>query len=156
MLFDVNGFKADEDVFGHPAGDAQLARLAGALKVAMVGRPAAYRLGGDEFCVRAAHGDGFSITASYRAILLPEESADSKEAMRLVDQRMYAQRSSGRRCADRQSKDVLLRTLYERNPDPGRPLRRRRRACRRGRGEAGPDHSGAPPAPPGRGAARHR
>jgi diguanylate cyclase (GGDEF)-like protein len=136
MLFDLNGFKAYNDNFGHPAGDALLARLGAALEAAVRGRGSAYRLGGDEFCVLAAvgqdgtdptiaaaeaalteHGDGFSITASYGAIVLPTESQDASEALRLVDQRMYAQKTSGRRSADRQSKDVLLRALYERNPE---------------------------------------
>jgi diguanylate cyclase (GGDEF)-like protein len=136
MLFDLNGFKAYNDTFGHPAGDSLLARLGAALRDAMQHRGSAYRLGGDEFCILAPvgqdgtdptvaaaeaalteHGDGFSITASYGAIVLPEESRDAAEAMRLVDQRMYAQKASGRRTADRQSKDVLLRALYERNPD---------------------------------------
>jgi diguanylate cyclase (GGDEF)-like protein len=138
MLFDLNGFKAYNDTFGHPAGDALLARLGAALQAAMRGRGSAYRLGGDEFCILATvgpdgpdptiaaaeaalteHGDGFSITASYGAIVLPQEhpDADASEAMRVVDQRMYAQKTSGRRSADRQSKDVLLRALYERNPE---------------------------------------
>ena len=39
------------------------------------------------------------------------------EAMRLVDQRMYAQKTSARRSPDRQSRDVLLRALQERNPE---------------------------------------
>jgi diguanylate cyclase (GGDEF)-like protein len=136
MLFDLNGFKAYNDNFGHPAGDALLARLGAALQAAMRGRGGAYRLGGDEFCILAAvgpdgteptvaaaeaalteHGDGFSITASYGAVVLPTDSRDPSEALRLVDQRMYANKTSGRRSADRQSKDVLLRALYERNPD---------------------------------------
>ena len=137
MLFDLNGFKAYNDTFGHPAGDALLIRLAKALDTAMTelgGR--AYRLGGDEFCILVSvpgdgagsvvaaasqalteHGGGFHITASYGAILLPEESQDVTEAMQLVDQRMYAQKTSGRRSPDRQSRDVLLRALQERNPD---------------------------------------
>jgi len=134
MLFDLNGFKAYNDTFGHPAGDALLARLGAALAAAMRLRGGAYRLGGDEFCVLATVGDdgidptiaaaeaaltehGVATTASYGAIVLPEESRDPAEAMRLVDQRMYAQKVSGRRSADRQSKDVLLRALYERNPE---------------------------------------
>ena len=135
VLFDLNGFKAYNDTFGHPAGDALLARLGAALAAAMHGRGGAYRLGGDEFCVLATvgqdgveptvaaaeaalteHGDGFSITASYGVVVLPQESEDAGEAMRLVDQRMYGQKASGRRSADRQSRDVLLRALYERNP----------------------------------------
>jgi diguanylate cyclase (GGDEF)-like protein len=137
MLFDLNGFKAYNDTFGHPAGDALLIRLAGALDQAMTDLGgSAYRLGGDEFCVLARveegrsspvvaaasqalteHGGGFHITASYGAILLPEESQDVVEAMQLVDQRMYAQKTSGRRSPDRQSRDVLLRALQERNPE---------------------------------------
>jgi diguanylate cyclase (GGDEF)-like protein len=137
LLFDLNGFKAYNDTFGHPAGDALLIRLANALKAAMAERGGcAYRLGGDEFCVLARvedgrsapvvaaasqalteHGGGFHITASYGAILLPEESQDVIEAMQLVDQRMYAQKTSRRRSPDRQSRDVLLRALQERNPE---------------------------------------
>jgi diguanylate cyclase (GGDEF)-like protein len=136
MLFDLDGFKAYNDTFGHPAGDSLLARLGAALQTAMRGRGHAYRLGGDEFCILAPvgadgtdptiaaaaaalteHGDGFSVTASYGAVLLPTDSRDAGEAMRMVDQRMYAQKTSGRRSADRQSKDVLLRALYERNPE---------------------------------------
>ncbi|HEX3214368.1 MAG TPA: diguanylate cyclase, partial [Actinomycetota bacterium] len=137
MLFDLNGFKGYNDSFGHPAGDALLIRLAKALEQAMTDHGGcAYRLGGDEFCVLASvdpdnttpivaaasqalseHGGGFSITASYGAILLPQESQDVTEAMRLVDQRMYAQKTSARRSPDRQSRDVLLRALAERNPE---------------------------------------
>jgi diguanylate cyclase (GGDEF)-like protein len=137
MLFDLNGFKAYNDSFGHPAGDALLIRLAKALEQTMTDHGgSAYRLGGDEFCVLASvepdnttpivaaasqalseHGGGFSITASYGAILLPQESQDVTEAMRLVDQRMYAQKTSARRSPDRQSRDVLLRALAERNPE---------------------------------------
>jgi diguanylate cyclase (GGDEF)-like protein len=137
MLFDLNGFKGYNDSFGHPAGDALLIRLAKALEQAMTGHGGcAYRLGGDEFCVLASvdpdattpivaaaaqalseHGGGFSISASYGSILLPQESQDVVEAMRLVDQRMYAQKTSARRSPDRQSRDVLLRALAERNPE---------------------------------------
>jgi two-component system, cell cycle response regulator len=37
--------------------------------------------------------------------------------MRLVDQRMYAQKTGSRRSVDRQTRDVLLRALQERNPE---------------------------------------
>jgi diguanylate cyclase (GGDEF)-like protein len=137
LLFDLNGFKAYNDTFGHPAGDALLIRLATALERAMTEQHAsAYRLGGDEFCVLAAvdpdattpivaaastvlseHGAGFSITASYGAILLPQESQEAAEAMHLVDQRMYAQKTSARRSPERQTRDVLLRVVQERNPE---------------------------------------
>ena len=96
-------------------------------------------MGGDEFCAlfaarrasratplvarrRAAlseHGEGFSIGCSYGAIALPGEAADAAEALRIADQRMYAQKHAGRMSAGRQSKDVLLRALAERDPDLG-------------------------------------
>ena len=137
MLFDLNGFKGYNDTFGHPAGDALLIRLASALQTAMTDHGGtAYRLGGDEFCILVSvdpdattpivaaaaealsdRGPGFLITTSYGAILLPQESQDVPEAMRLVDQRMYAQKTSGRRSTDRQTRDVLLRALQERNPE---------------------------------------
>jgi diguanylate cyclase (GGDEF)-like protein len=136
MLFDLNGFKTYNDRFGHSAGDDLLSRLGRALAGAVASRGSAYRLGGDEFCVLAPigqdgvepvtaaaatalseHGSGFRIDASYGAILLPSETQDVAEALRLVDQRMYAQKRSGQRSADRQSQDVLLHALHERNPD---------------------------------------
>jgi diguanylate cyclase (GGDEF)-like protein len=136
LMFDLNGFKDYNDTYGHSAGDALLARLGQALRAAVAGRGQAYRLGGDEFCVLAPigsdgseptiaaasaalaeRGDGFAIDASYGAVLLPIESCDAAEAMHIVDQRMYAQKTSGRRSADRQTKDVLLTALCERHPE---------------------------------------
>ncbi|MGZ4613202.1 MAG: HD domain-containing phosphohydrolase [Kineosporiaceae bacterium] len=136
MLFDLNGFKSYNDAYGHTAGDDLLTRLGRTLDAAVASRGRAYRLGGDEFCVLATvdhdgvdptvaaataalteHGSGFTIDASYGFILLPSETQDASEALRLVDQRMYAQKGGSRRSADRQSKDVLLHALYERNPD---------------------------------------
>jgi HD-GYP domain-containing protein (c-di-GMP phosphodiesterase class II) len=95
-------------------------------------------MGGDEFCVliepgaddpeqlvRSAaaalseSGEGFTIGCSYGSILLPDEASDPAEALRIADQRMYAQKHAGRMSAGRQSKDVLLRALTERNPDLG-------------------------------------
>ena len=51
VLYDLNGFKSYNDTFGHLPGDALLRRLAAKLAEATVDWGAAYRLGGDEFCV---------------------------------------------------------------------------------------------------------
>jgi diguanylate cyclase (GGDEF)-like protein len=134
LLFDLDGFKNYNDSFGHLAGDALLARLGQALAAAVRGQGRAYRLGGDEFCVLAGqtdrarlelaataalseHGDGFAVTASYGTVAIPEEASSAGEALRLADQRMYAQKSSVRVSAGRQSSDVLMRVLMERHPD---------------------------------------
>ena len=58
VVFDLDGFKAYNDSFGHSAGDALLARVAGRLGAAVDGEGRAYRLGGDEFCVLAGVENG--------------------------------------------------------------------------------------------------
>ena len=139
LLSDLDGFKAYNDTFGHPAGDALLDRLGHQLAAAVEPYGSAYRMGGDEFCVLAGssrlgtealaltataalseHGEGFSITASCGSVLLPTEAQDAAEALRTADQRMYARKSlDSRASAGRQSTDVLLRVLSERSPDLG-------------------------------------
>jgi diguanylate cyclase (GGDEF)-like protein len=136
MIFDLNGFKGYNDTYGHPAGDALLARLGHALVHAVGPAARAYRLGGDEFCVLGAgaaraqleaaataalseQGEGFSVTAACGLVVIPDEASDASEAMRLADQRMYARKLGSRPGPDRQSKDVLVRVLAERHPDLG-------------------------------------
>ncbi len=48
---DLDRFKEVNDLFGHPAGDALLKRVADALQSVVEGRGRAARLGGDEFAV---------------------------------------------------------------------------------------------------------
>jgi diguanylate cyclase (GGDEF)-like protein len=136
MLCDLNGFKAYNDTFGHPAGDALLARLGAALAREIGDKGRAYRIGGDEFCVLARpgpdgidgiiqlatralseQGEGFSITTSQGAILLPAEASSATEAMRAVDLRMYENKNSSRIPADAQTINALLRTIHERDPE---------------------------------------
>ncbi len=81
----------------------------------------------------AADGDGFSITASYGCVELPEEATDAAEAMRLADQRMYANKNSHRASAEQQSVGRPADGARRAEPGPRRPRQRRRRA-RRGRG----------------------
>jgi diguanylate cyclase (GGDEF)-like protein len=133
-LFDLDGFKAYNDTFGHPAGDALLARLARRLATTLQGLGTAYRLGGDEFCILAGagsdagdaiirlaaaalteHGEAFVIECSYGRALLPTDAATAEDALRFADRQMYAQKAIGRASASRQSSDVLLRVLAERS-----------------------------------------
>jgi two-component system, cell cycle response regulator len=140
-LFDLDGFKAYNDSFGHPAGDSLLAELAERLQIAVAPDGSAYRLGGDEFCVVAprthhvrdpiatasaalcAHGDGFTIGSSCGVVFLPQEADDPGAALRLTDRRMYAAKSRRPRSAERQMRNVLLRVLREREPELDRHLR---------------------------------
>jgi two-component system cell cycle response regulator len=136
VLFDLDGFKGYNDSYGHPAGDALLTRLGHRLGAAVREDGVAYRLGGDEFCVlispgsighepvmaaaaMALHerGEGFEITSSFGSVVLPGEAGDAAEALLVADRRMYAQKTDGRASAARQSRDVLISTLREREPD---------------------------------------
>jgi diguanylate cyclase (GGDEF)-like protein len=138
VLFDLNGFKGYNDVFGHPAGDALLARLGARLGAAVGPDARAYRMGGDEFCVLAPIdegnplatldrgrralgelGDGFEISAAHGCVLVPEEANDAGTALGIADRRMYAEKATARRSADEQSRDVLLKALEEHHPDLG-------------------------------------
>jgi diguanylate cyclase (GGDEF)-like protein len=141
VMFDLDGFKHYNDNFGHPAGDALLQRLGNSLSAQLAGTGMAYRMGGDEFCalidppneqdgvdVAAAaqalseRGEGFAIGCSFGSVRLPQEAKDSEAALQIADQRMYAQKRRGRASASRQSRDVLLRALTERNPELGTHL----------------------------------
>jgi diguanylate cyclase (GGDEF)-like protein len=139
QLFDLDGFKTYNDTFGHPAGDSLLTRMAQRLKTGLEGSATAYRMGGDEFCVLSLlecddhdaiihtaidalteHGEGFHVTASYGSVKLPVEASTATEALREADRRMYARKSlDSRSSAGRQSADVLLSILSERNQDLG-------------------------------------
>jgi two-component system, cell cycle response regulator len=135
-LFDLDGFKEYNDTFGHIAGDGLLARLGQRLADAVRGHGRAYRLGGDEFCVLlepdvagvepvmaaclsalTERGEGFEVTASHGSVLAPEEVSDATEALQVADRRMYARKGGRRMSPGRQSRDVLLRMLSEREPD---------------------------------------
>ena len=134
LLFDLNGFKNYNDSFGHPAGDALLARLGARLADAVAGDGRAYRMGGDEFCVLVSNtaeavaaacsalsesGDGFDITAAHGGVAIPSEARESGAALRLADQRMYRDKRSGRVPAGEQAMHALLRVMEARNPDLG-------------------------------------
>jgi len=128
-LFDLDGFKGYNDTFGHPAGDALLARLGDNLAAVLGDHAVGYRMGGDEFCLLgdaddpelierarealSSSGEGFAIRCSYGAVTLPDETADPAQALRLADQRMYANKGGGRRSSDEIVHQVLLSVAAE-------------------------------------------
>jgi diguanylate cyclase (GGDEF)-like protein len=133
VIYDLDGFKLYNDSFGHPAGDALLTRLAGALATVVEPYGTCYRLGGDEFCVLAdvdaehqaafleetaaalsESGVGFEVTSSFGAVHLPREASASTDALRLADQRLYAQKRE--RAGRHEPHEMLLQALFERSP----------------------------------------
>jgi two-component system, cell cycle response regulator len=136
LLFDLNGFKAYNDRFGHPLGDALLVRLGRELQAAVEPSGNAYRLGGDEFCVigegnegelettaSAAgqalleRGKGFLVSASCGIAIVPRDAPDASLAVQLADERLYAQKQGSRRTSvNYESGADLLRAFEERDP----------------------------------------
>jgi diguanylate cyclase (GGDEF)-like protein len=136
MVFDLDGFKAYNDTFGHVAGDALLARMGRRLAQVIAPQGTAYRLGGDEFCVimpaqaeeisaavasagSALREDGerFSIGASGGAVLLPHEASSPDYALQLADERMYLRKQQRLPLAAReQTRDVLVRIMQAKQP----------------------------------------
>jgi two-component system cell cycle response regulator len=132
VFFDLNGFKRYNDSFGHAAGDALLARIGGALSLAVREYGCAYRLGGDEFCVllhgrRAAddrvvaaacralveRGSAFTIGAAAGIAVVPDDAPTASAALQLADERMYADKA---RSSRGQARDVLMQVVNERTP----------------------------------------
>ena len=143
VVFDLDGFKAYNDRFGHLAGDTMLAHLGQRLQASIADVGSAYRPGGDEFCVvldldpangetriaaaltaLAADGEGFSVRASYGAVAIPSEAPTPAQAVRLADDRMYAHKRGHRSSAGAQTHEALLGLLRERHPELHEHLRR--------------------------------
>jgi two-component system cell cycle response regulator len=137
-ILDLDGFKAYNDAFGHPAGDALLVRLGHQLAGAVGEGGRAYRMGGDEFAMLipgdaagatdaveagvaalSEQGEGFNVTCSSGSAELPTEAANRGNALQLADQRMYGQKDSRRPSAGGEVEAVLIRVINQRAPELG-------------------------------------
>ncbi len=135
-FLDLDGFKAYNDAFGHPAGDALLVRLGHQLADAVGDRGHAYRMGGDEFAMLlpgdatsagaavaagavalSERGEGFKISCSCGSAEVPSDATNASSALQLADQRMYADKDSRRPTTGGEVEAVLLRILNQRAPD---------------------------------------
>ncbi len=134
IIYDLDGFKGYNDTFGHLAGDALLVRFARRLMATVTDVGRTYRMGGDEFCcvarlereqidwqlARGTHalreaGEAFEIGCSAGSVVIPDEADSADAALQLADQRMYEHKNSGAMAPSRQSADVLLEVLRERD-----------------------------------------
>jgi diguanylate cyclase (GGDEF)-like protein len=118
MMIDLDGFKALNDRFGHPAGDDLLRDVGAAIARAIRDQDTAARLGGDEFCVLAPETDlagtqqlcervlaaVASVTAGIEALgasagiaLFPGDGAQAMFLLEAADQQLLeAKRRRGR------------------------------------------------------------
>ena len=128
VLLDLDGFKTYNDLYGHPAGDALLARLGRRFAEAVGPAGAAYRMGGDEFCALlpadargsefvarrlgqalSESGERWTIRASGGHALAPLEAASGTDLLRIADSRMYAVKERRLPASNRVLSDVLDR-----------------------------------------------
>ena len=133
-MFDLDGFKSYNDMFGHAAGDELLTGLADRLAAAVASRATAYRLGGDEFCLLipgepsqellddaiaalSAHGELFTVTTSAGSVVMPREAPSARDALMLADARMYADKGARSGSGRGQVREVLLQVLNESEPE---------------------------------------
>jgi diguanylate cyclase (GGDEF)-like protein len=128
-MFDLDGFKAYNDTFGHPAGDDLLIRIADRLRWVSGHDDAVFRMGGDEFCMispdpdnmlaaqRAIEdrGPGYQISASLGIANIPDDASDVTAAIGIADRRMYISKQARPGSVDQQVANVLLRALAERH-----------------------------------------
>jgi diguanylate cyclase (GGDEF)-like protein len=131
-LVDLDGFKSYNDAFGHPAGDRLLVRIAAHLRERLGDDGAAYRIGGDEFCVllgsdapdaecavatllSALREDAaaFPVRGSAGIVRIPADAATADAALALADRRMYDVKGGVRRSAAVQARDALVHVLAE-------------------------------------------
>jgi diguanylate cyclase (GGDEF)-like protein len=126
-IFDLDGFKQYNDTFGHAAGD-ELLRLLGDRLGALTARSGtAYRMGGDEFCILVPcpgdgaeqlldeavaalsdGGEGWRVGCSHGAVWIPSEADTESQALKMADERMYANKAQ-RSHTGRRADDMLLR-----------------------------------------------
>jgi diguanylate cyclase (GGDEF)-like protein len=125
-MFDLDGFKAYNDTFGHPAGDALLVRAAQRLNAAVAGVGTAYRIGGDEFCVIARgagaeavleaaqealgdFNDGFRVRCGLGSVVIDPSEVTLEEALHIADQRLYLDKSAARADEARRARDSVVK-----------------------------------------------
>ncbi|MES2148277.1 MAG: EAL domain-containing protein [Pseudomonadota bacterium] len=120
-FLDLDGFKAVNDQYGHPAGDQLLIGVARHLNAVMRADDTLARLGGDEFvlllsdvgtpedCAQAldrilaavgepvcVEGTELRISASIGVSLYPADNVDADSLLRHADQAMYLAKESGK------------------------------------------------------------
>jgi diguanylate cyclase (GGDEF)-like protein/PAS domain S-box-containing protein len=121
LCVDLDGFKAVNDIYGHPAGDALLIAAAQRLRAAVRGHELVARLGGDEFAVVQSGGqqpdhagllaqrvlealaepfalgqDTVRISASVGVALFPTDAADPESLVKNADMALYRAKAEGR------------------------------------------------------------
>ncbi|MGY4233608.1 diguanylate cyclase (GGDEF)-like protein/PAS domain S-box-containing protein [Bradyrhizobium sp. USDA 4449] len=133
LLLDLDKFKSVNDVLGHQAGDALLSRVAARIKAESREVDTAARMGGDEFALIVAPGQGplsdgagilagrlvaaiaapydidghpVAIGCSIGIAVVPEHGTRIDEILRNADLALYKSKNLGRNCFNLYSPDL--------------------------------------------------
>jgi diguanylate cyclase (GGDEF)-like protein/PAS domain S-box-containing protein len=125
FLLDLDKFKSVNDGLGHQAGDALLGQIAGRLKTSIREIDVAARVGGDEFALIIAPGEGALreraktlaarlidvigepyeidgrkavVGCSIGVVLVPEHGEMSDQLLKAADLALYKSKNAGRNC----------------------------------------------------------
>jgi diguanylate cyclase (GGDEF)-like protein len=136
VMFDLDGFKAFNDTCGHPAGDALLTAIAGAMRGAVRNGDRLYRYGGDEFAAILGGTDRAAaqeVTERIRQALgrlpapagaprvgisagvacFPEDGHTKDQLVTLADKALYLAKPASRHRAGPGDEDPYVRALDE-------------------------------------------
>lgn len=118
VILDVDHFKVFNDTYGHPAGDALLRGVGGAIAHAVRSTDFVARYGGEEFVIVLPHTDqvgaeaaaekvldairhlphvpGGRVTASIGTATFPDDAHTAQALLQAADQAMYGAKRAGR------------------------------------------------------------
>lgn len=137
VLIDVDGLKLTNDAFGHESGDQLLIKVANCIKKSVRSDDIVCRVGGDEFVIILPQKDNnetiqiinrihsviekeknqnmpISISSGWATKRRNKESMDS--IFRIAEDMMYHNKSSTKKSQRHQTIQVIMKTLFEKNP----------------------------------------
>ncbi len=137
LMGDVNGLKLINDSFGHQVGDQLLIKAAGIIKTCCRSDDIVARLGGDEFIILLPQTDsdktekiisrikkmsskvsinGVPISISFGAIQKTSSNQKNDDLYKMAEDQMYSNKLSESSSSKSRMINLILSTLFEKNP----------------------------------------
>lgn len=137
MIIDVNGLKLTNDAFGHQVGDLLLIKVVESIKRSIRPEDIVFRIGGDEFVVILKNANSsdvelvtsrlLSTIESEKMVNIPLSVSIGWEIKKSSDERieavfknaedmMYRNKTSDNKSLRHQTIQLIMKTLFEKNP----------------------------------------